>query len=69
MPEKTKILVGMATSGIASGAQEVYDALAKEIADRGLDVILSKTGSMGMDCIEPLVDVVAPANRVFLSAR
>ncbi|OPY06341.1 MAG: NADP-reducing hydrogenase subunit HndC [Syntrophus sp. PtaB.Bin001] len=60
MPEKTKILVGMATSGIASGAQEVYDALAKEIADRGLDVILSKTGSMGMDCIEPLVDVVAP---------
>ncbi len=60
MPAKTKILVGMATSGIASGAQEVYDALAREIADRGLDVILSKTGSMGMDCIEPLVDVVAP---------
>jgi len=60
MPAKTKILVGMATSGIASGAQEVYDALAKEIADRGLDMILSKTGSMGMDCIEPLVDVITP---------
>jgi len=60
MPAKTKILVGMATSGIASGAQEVYDALEKEIAKRGLDFILSKTGSMGMDCIEPLVDVIVP---------
>ena len=60
VPAKTKLLVGMATSGIASGAQEVYDALAKEIKARGLDIILSKTGSMGMDCIEPLVDVIVP---------
>jgi len=60
IPSKTKIMVGMATSGIASGAQEVYNALAEEIKKRKLDVILSKTGAMGMDCIEPLVDVLQP---------
>jgi NADH:ubiquinone oxidoreductase subunit F (NADH-binding)/Pyruvate/2-oxoacid:ferredoxin oxidoreductase delta subunit len=60
IPSKTKIMVGMATSGIASGAQDVYNALAEEIKKRKLDIILSKTGAMGMDCIEPLVDVMQP---------
>ncbi|MBN1663459.1 MAG: 4Fe-4S binding protein [Deltaproteobacteria bacterium] len=60
MPKKTKIMVGMATSGIASGAAEVYKALDEEIKKRKLGIILKKTGSMGMDCIEPLVDVVSP---------
>ncbi|MGC9975302.1 MAG: NADH-ubiquinone oxidoreductase-F iron-sulfur binding region domain-containing protein [Syntrophales bacterium] len=53
-------MVGMATSGIASGAQEVYNALEVEIQKRKLDFVLSKTGAMGMDCIEPLVDVLQP---------
>ena len=53
-------MVGMATSGIASGAQEVYNALDAEIKKRNLDIILSRTGSMGMDCMEPLVDVLKP---------
>ncbi len=53
-------MVGMATSGIASGAQEVYSALDEEIKKRKLDIILSRTGSMGMDCMEPLVDVLEP---------
>ncbi len=60
IPSKTKIMVGMATSGIASGAQEVYNALEAEIKKRKLDFVLSKTGAMGMDCIEPLVDVLQP---------
>jgi len=60
IPSKTKIMVGVGTSGIASGAQQVYDALAGEIKKRKLDIILSKTGAMGMDCIEPLVDVLQP---------
>jgi len=60
IPPKTKIMVGMATSGIASGAQEVYNALEAEIQKRKLDFVLSKTGAMGMDCIEPLVDVLQP---------
>ncbi|MDO9585814.1 MAG: NADH-quinone oxidoreductase subunit F, partial [Syntrophales bacterium] len=60
MPKKIKIMVGMATSGIASGAGDVYAAIAAEIKKRRLDIILSKTGSMGMDCMEPLVDVLEP---------
>jgi NADH:ubiquinone oxidoreductase subunit F (NADH-binding)/NAD-dependent dihydropyrimidine dehydrogenase PreA subunit len=57
-PGSIKIVVGMATSGIASGAGEVYEALSAEIKKRKLPYILSKTGSMGMDFIEPLVDVI-----------
>lgn len=60
IPSKIKIMVGMATSGIASGAQDVYNALDAEIKKRKLDIILSRTGSMGMDCMEPLVDVLEP---------
>jgi NADH:ubiquinone oxidoreductase subunit F (NADH-binding) len=60
IPSKIKIMVGMATSGIASGAQDVYNSLDAEIRKRKLDIILSKTGSMGMDCMEPLVDVLEP---------
>lgn len=60
LPQKTKILVGMATSGIASGAGAVYDALAQEIQKRDLDIILTKTGSMGFDSMEPLIDVIEP---------
>ncbi|MDD5711244.1 MAG: NADH-ubiquinone oxidoreductase-F iron-sulfur binding region domain-containing protein [Smithellaceae bacterium] len=60
IPAKIKITVGMSTSGIASGAQGVYDALAAEIKKRKLSILLTKTGSMGMDCMEPLIDVMAP---------
>jgi NADH:ubiquinone oxidoreductase subunit F (NADH-binding)/Pyruvate/2-oxoacid:ferredoxin oxidoreductase delta subunit len=59
-PKKVKIMVGMATSGIASGAGDVYAAIAAEIKKRRLDIILSKTGSLGMDCMEPLVEVLEP---------
>ncbi len=57
-PSSVKIVVGMATSGIASGAGEVYEALIAEIKKRKLPYVLTKTGSMGMDFIEPLVDVI-----------
>ena len=60
IPSRIKIMVGMATSGIASGAQDVFNALAAEIKKRKLAIILSPTGSMGMDCMEPLVDVLEP---------
>jgi len=60
IPSRIKIMVGMATSGIASGAQDVFNTLAAEIKKRKLAIILSPTGSMGMDCMEPLVDVLEP---------
>ncbi len=57
-PRGVKIVVGMATSGIASGADKVYEALQSAIKKRKLPFTLTKTGSMGMDFIEPLVEVI-----------
>ena len=43
-PDGVKIVVGMATSGIAAGADKVYAALNEEIKKRKLSYILAKTG-------------------------
>ena len=59
-PEKIKIMVGMATCGISSGADKVYKALEKKICELGLDVALEITGCIGFCQREPLVDVVYP---------
>ena len=59
-PDKIKIMVGMATCGISAGADKVYAALEKKIAELGLDVSLSKTGCIGFCQREPLVDVIYP---------
>jgi NADH:ubiquinone oxidoreductase subunit F (NADH-binding)/(2Fe-2S) ferredoxin len=59
-PSKIKIMVGEATCGLATGAGLVYNALAEEIQRQKLDIILSKTGCIGMCYREPLVDVIEP---------
>jgi len=59
-PGKLKISVGMATCGIATGAQEVYDELKLQIEKEKLDAILAKTGCLGFCQKEPLVDVFIP---------
>jgi len=59
-PSKTKVMVGEATCGIATGAGLVYNALAEEIEKQKSDIILSKTGCIGMCYREPLVDVIEP---------
>ncbi|UCG67876.1 MAG: SLBB domain-containing protein [Deltaproteobacteria bacterium] len=59
-PSKTKVMVGEATCGIATGAGLVYNALAEEIEKQKPDIILGKTGCIGMCYREPLVDVIEP---------
>ena len=59
-PSKTKVMVGEATCGIATGAGLVYNALAEEIEKQKSDIILGKTGCIGMCYREPLVDVIEP---------
>jgi len=59
-PEKIKIMVGMATCGLASGASQVFDTLCKEIEKIGLGVKLSPTGCLGYCQREPLVDLIKP---------
>lgn len=63
-PEKSgrpRVVVGLATCGIAAGAQEVYDALQKELKAQGLDqVLLEATGCVGICQFEPVVEVYIP---------
>jgi NADH:ubiquinone oxidoreductase subunit F (NADH-binding)/(2Fe-2S) ferredoxin len=56
---EVKILVGMATCGLAAGAREVYDALAEEIKNQDLkNTMLVKSGCMGSCYAEPTVEVI-----------
>lgn len=56
-----KVVVGMATCGIAAGARPVLQAFVEEVAKRGLsDVMVSQTGCIGVCRLEPLVEVYVP---------
>ena len=55
--DKTRIVVGMGTCGIAAGARGVYDAIAAEVEKEGLDVSLVATGCVGICQFEPVVEV------------
>jgi NADP-reducing hydrogenase subunit HndB len=56
-----KIVIGMATCGIAAGARPVLHAISAELAKRNLEnVTLSQTGCIGMCTYEPIVDVYLP---------
>ena len=57
----TRIVVGMATCGIAAGARPVLTALVEEVSKRNLkDVTVSQTGCIGACRLEPIVEVFAP---------
>lgn len=59
--EGTRIVVGMATCGIAAGARPVLNALVEEVSKRGLkNIIVSQTGCIGVCRLEPIVEVYQP---------
>ena len=59
--ESTRVVVGMATCGIAAGARPVMMAFMDEIQKRQLaHVTVSQTGCVGMCRLEPMVDVITP---------
>lgn len=59
--EITRIVVGMATCGIAAGARPVMNKFVEEIAKRNLShVTVSQTGCIGMCQYEPIVEVLEP---------
>ncbi len=57
----TKVLVGMATCGIAAGARPVLNAFVEEVAKRNLQgIMVTQTGCIGICQYEPVVEVVTP---------
>lgn len=56
---KYRIVVGMATCGIAAGARPVMNALLEEITAKGLEgqVHVSQTGCIGICQYEPIFEV------------
>lgn len=55
--QKYRVVVGMATCGIAAGARPVLNALVEEIADKNLPATVLQTGCIGMCTLEPIVEV------------
>ena len=55
---KTRIIVGMATCGIAAGAKPVMNAFIDEIQKRNVqNVTVSMTGCVGICRLEPIAEV------------
>jgi NADP-reducing hydrogenase subunit HndB len=53
-----RVVVGMATCGIAAGARPVMNAFVEELAKRKLsDVSVTMTGCIGVCRLEPIVEI------------
>ncbi|NLJ95864.1 MAG: (2Fe-2S) ferredoxin domain-containing protein [Clostridiales bacterium] len=58
---QTRIVVGMATCGIASGARPVLTTLANTVLEKGLsNIMVTQTGCIGLCQYEPIVEVIEP---------
>ena len=57
-----RVVVGMATCGIAAGARPVLAAFVEGVNDAGLNssVTVSQTGCIGVCRLEPIVEVFVP---------
>ena len=56
-----RVVVGMATFGIAAGARPVLNAITEEVSKRSLDnVQVTQTGCIGICQYEPVVEIFEP---------
>ena len=55
--QKYRVVVGMATCGIAAGARPVLNTLVEEVANQDLPATVLQTGCIGMCTLEPIVEV------------
>lgn len=59
--DTVRIVVGMATCGIAAGARPVLSAFLEEVDKRNLkNVTVTQTGCIGVCRLEPLVEIYVP---------
>lgn len=52
-----RVVVGMATCGIAAGARPVLNRLVEETAEKDYNCSITQTGCIGMCVYEPIVEV------------
>lgn len=58
---QTRVVVGMATCGIASGARPVLTTLSNAVQEKGIkNVAVTQTGCIGLCQYEPIVEVMEP---------
>ena len=58
---QTRVVVGMATCGIASGARPVLTALSDAVQEENLtNINVTQTGCIGLCMYEPIVEVLEP---------
>ena len=60
--KQIRVVVGMATCGIAAGARPVLNAFVEEVAKRNMTekVAVTQTGCIGICQYEPVVEVLVP---------
>ncbi|MBP5305334.1 MAG: (2Fe-2S) ferredoxin domain-containing protein [Lachnospiraceae bacterium] len=59
--DQTRVVVGMATCGIASGARPVLTTLSDLVQENKLEgVFVTQTGCIGLCQYEPIVEIFAP---------
>ena len=58
--DKLRIRVHIGTSGLASGAREIYDFIRLELEKRNIDAYVIGTGDMGYSFAEPTIEVKRP---------
>lgn len=59
----TRVVVGMATCGIAAGARPVLAAFSNLVQEHNIkDVSVTQTGCIGLCQYEPIVEITTPAD-------
>lgn len=58
-----RVVIGMATCGIAAGARPVLNTIVEEVAKAKLPVTVMQTGCIGMCTLEPIVEVYDKNNQ------
>ena len=60
-PDSIRVVVGMATCGIAAGARPVLTTFTEEVAKRNLqNVMVTQTGCIGVCRLEPIAEGYVP---------
>jgi len=58
--QKSRILVGMGTCGIAAGAEDIIKALSERLTQHSIQADIIRVGCIGLCYAEPLIEIIKP---------